>query len=248
MSSQELNTTSYAVLGLLSLRPWPAYELAAEMQHCFAPYWPRVQSRTYEQAERLVANGLAAKLEERRGRRYCVAGRDPWCQHEGHVRALVGDFLSDFFSMVRAWARRSLERVHGWPDLSPQLDPAEAWRDMTIEPSEDGRRPEGNERPGYIDKKIAQRIGEHVWSGLVRSVALARQHRHAWMLEQAGQLLEHSATAWLRLFADNQEHRHGNGPNALHVCAVVIDGPQLARNSVRRSHARGPGWIRAENL
>ena len=210
MSSEELNTTSYAVLGLLSLRPWPAYELAAEMQHCFAPYWPRVQSRTYEQAERLVANSLATKVEERRGRRkrttysitpegrgalaqwlslpssmfalefeglvkvflaragdkeqlianlrqiertadmmlavadqrrrYCVEGRDPWCQQEGHVRALVGDFLSDFFTTVRNWAQRSLERVATWPDLAPPTNPAEAWRVMSIEPTEDGRR------------------------------------------------------------------------------------------------------------
>ncbi len=177
------------------------------MQHCFAPYWPRAESRTYDQAERLVAAELADKTEEMKGRRrrttysitdagrealrnwlslpaemftlefeglvkvflarggdkqqllanllqiertadmmlavadqrrrFCVDGRDPWLEQEGHVRGLVGDFLAEFFTMVRSWAQRSRERVDSWPDLSPRSDAVELWRRMSIEPSDE---------------------------------------------------------------------------------------------------------------
>ena len=65
----DLNTTSYAVLGLLNIKPWTAYELAAEMEHCFGAFWARAESRTYAEADRLVERGLATKRRELRGRR-----------------------------------------------------------------------------------------------------------------------------------------------------------------------------------
>src|SRR6266496_2623954 len=50
----DLSTTSYAVLGLLGIKSWTAYELAAEMEHCLGAFWARAESRSYAEAERLV--------------------------------------------------------------------------------------------------------------------------------------------------------------------------------------------------
>ena len=38
--SKHLTTTSYAILGLLSLRPWTTYELAEQMQRALGQFWP----------------------------------------------------------------------------------------------------------------------------------------------------------------------------------------------------------------
>ena len=61
--------TAYAILGLLALRPWSAYELAAEMQHCLEYFWPRADARVYEEVKGLAAAGLATATTERIGRR-----------------------------------------------------------------------------------------------------------------------------------------------------------------------------------
>ena len=64
-----MNTTSYAILGLLALRPMSAYELAAEVQHCFEYFWPRAEVRVYEEAKGLVTTGHVRAKEEFIGRR-----------------------------------------------------------------------------------------------------------------------------------------------------------------------------------
>src|SRR5438445_11514626 len=74
MSSEEapvrkLTTTSYAILGLFSLRPWSAYELAKQMRRSLRFYLPRAESALYEEPKNLVAHGLARAATERRGRR-----------------------------------------------------------------------------------------------------------------------------------------------------------------------------------
>ena len=52
-----LTTTSYAILGLLSLRPWTTYELAQQMQRALGQFWPRAESKLYEEPKKLVAHG-----------------------------------------------------------------------------------------------------------------------------------------------------------------------------------------------
>jgi DNA-binding PadR family transcriptional regulator len=64
-----LTTTSYAVLGLLSLRPWTTYELAEQMQRALGWFWPRATSGIYEEPKRLVAHGFATAAREMAGRR-----------------------------------------------------------------------------------------------------------------------------------------------------------------------------------
>jgi PadR family transcriptional regulator, regulatory protein AphA len=69
MSTADLTTTSYAILGLLAVRPWTTYELAQQMDRSLRSFWPRAASRIYEEPKRLVAVGLARATAERTGRR-----------------------------------------------------------------------------------------------------------------------------------------------------------------------------------
>jgi PadR family transcriptional regulator, regulatory protein AphA len=62
-------TTSYAVLGLLSLRSWTTYELAKQVRRSLNWFWPRAERRLYEEPKRLVADGLATSTVEHTGRR-----------------------------------------------------------------------------------------------------------------------------------------------------------------------------------
>jgi DNA-binding PadR family transcriptional regulator len=69
VSTDELTTTSYAVLGLLGIKPWTTYELAQQMDRSLTYFWPRAQSRIYEEPKRLAALGLAKATAEHVGRR-----------------------------------------------------------------------------------------------------------------------------------------------------------------------------------
>ena len=62
-------TTSYAVLGLLSLRSWTTYELAKQVQRSLSWFWPRAERKLYEEPKRLVAQGLATASAEATGKR-----------------------------------------------------------------------------------------------------------------------------------------------------------------------------------
>jgi PadR family transcriptional regulator AphA len=69
MSRVELTTTSYALLGLLALRPWTTYELAQQVQRSLRHLWPVAERQLYEQPKALVAHGLATATRERTGDR-----------------------------------------------------------------------------------------------------------------------------------------------------------------------------------
>jgi DNA-binding PadR family transcriptional regulator len=64
-----LTSTSYAVLGLLSIRPWSPYELVQHMKKRSTVHfiWPRAESRVYEEPKRLTAAGLATATSDPRG-------------------------------------------------------------------------------------------------------------------------------------------------------------------------------------
>lgn len=66
----EINTTCYALLGLLNQRPWSAYELTQFMRisHLRA-IWPRAESRLYEGPKKLVDEGYATARKELQGKR-----------------------------------------------------------------------------------------------------------------------------------------------------------------------------------
>lgn len=66
---QALTPTSYAILGLLAVRPWTTYELAGQMERAVGQFWPRATSKLYEEPKKLVALGLATAAPEAVGRR-----------------------------------------------------------------------------------------------------------------------------------------------------------------------------------
>lgn len=76
------STTSFAILGLLSVRSWTTYELAKQVQRSLSWFWPRAERKIYEQPKLLVADGLATSRKEYTGQRPSTvyeitdAGRD----------------------------------------------------------------------------------------------------------------------------------------------------------------------------
>jgi DNA-binding PadR family transcriptional regulator len=62
-------TTSYAILGLLSVRSWTTYELAKQAQRSLNWFWPRAERKLYDEPKALVANGLASARKEYTGQR-----------------------------------------------------------------------------------------------------------------------------------------------------------------------------------
>ena len=109
--SQEpkLTTTSYVILGHLALRDWSTYELAQQMKRSTRHYWPRAESKIYEEPKKLVAHGLASATREFTGRRprtvYAITeqgraalrrwldepGSTPLVEFEGLVKVLFAE-------------------------------------------------------------------------------------------------------------------------------------------------------------
>jgi PadR family transcriptional regulator AphA len=67
--ADELNTTSYAMLGMLAIRPWSTYELAKHVDRSLRTMWPRARSNLFNEPKKLVVHGLALATEETVGRR-----------------------------------------------------------------------------------------------------------------------------------------------------------------------------------
>jgi PadR family transcriptional regulator AphA len=63
-------TTSNAILGLLALRPkWSTWELATQLGRNMRFFWPRAESRIYDEARALDRRGLARATRTMHGRR-----------------------------------------------------------------------------------------------------------------------------------------------------------------------------------
>ena len=69
MPTSSLTTTSYALLCLLGVKPWSAYELTAQMRRSLRFCWPRAETRIYQEPKNLVAHKLATARTESVGRR-----------------------------------------------------------------------------------------------------------------------------------------------------------------------------------
>lgn len=61
--------TQMAVLALVAAQPGSAYELSKRMQRNYHYFWPRAESRVYEQLKVLVTNRWATAKSEATGRR-----------------------------------------------------------------------------------------------------------------------------------------------------------------------------------
>ena len=104
-----LTTTSYVILGHLALRSWSTYELAQQMKRSTRHYWPRAESKIYEEPKKLVAHKLATATREYTGRRprtvYAITekgrkalrrwldepGQPPLVEFEGVVKVLFAE-------------------------------------------------------------------------------------------------------------------------------------------------------------
>jgi PadR family transcriptional regulator AphA len=62
-------TTNHALLGLLAVRQWTAYELTAQMRRSLSFIWPRAESKVYESMKRLEDLGLARSRKQSNGQR-----------------------------------------------------------------------------------------------------------------------------------------------------------------------------------
>ena len=68
-SPAAMTTTSYAILGLLAVKPWTTHELVQQVDRSLRRIWPRAQSKLYEEPKKLVAYGYARATDDSVGRR-----------------------------------------------------------------------------------------------------------------------------------------------------------------------------------
>jgi PadR family transcriptional regulator, regulatory protein AphA len=68
-SPSAMTTTSYAILGLLAVKPWTTHELVQQVDRSLRRMWPRTQSKLYEEPKKLVAHGFARARDDSVGRR-----------------------------------------------------------------------------------------------------------------------------------------------------------------------------------
>jgi DNA-binding PadR family transcriptional regulator len=83
-------TTSFAILGLLAIKPWTTYDLIHQVDRSLRRMWPRAQSKLYEEPKKLVALGFAEATEEQVGKR-----RRTWYAITPAGRAALSGWLAE---------------------------------------------------------------------------------------------------------------------------------------------------------
>jgi PadR family transcriptional regulator, regulatory protein AphA len=83
-------TTSFAILGLLAIKPWTTYDLIRQVDRSLRRMWPRAQSKLYEEPKKLVQLGLAEATEERVGKR-----RRTWYSITPAGREALAEWLAE---------------------------------------------------------------------------------------------------------------------------------------------------------
>jgi PadR family transcriptional regulator, regulatory protein AphA len=133
-SVKPLTTTSYAILGLLAIKPWTTYELAKQMEVSLRNFWPRAERKLYEEPRKLVAHQLATVQHETVGKRsrsvYRItpAGQRAlrgWLEEPGALpslefEALIKVFFAEQGSKDQLLA--NLERIHAGASARAMLD------------------------------------------------------------------------------------------------------------------------------
>jgi PadR family transcriptional regulator AphA len=133
-----LTPTSYALLGLLAMRPWSSYELTKQMGRALHYVLPRAESNVYAEAKRLVDAGLATAEREATGRRgrtvYTItdAGRtalDAWLttparttilEAEALVKILFADRIppSDLLLHIERFEEEAQRTQTAWTEIA----------------------------------------------------------------------------------------------------------------------------------
>jgi len=151
-SHPELPTTSYAILGLLAIKPWSTYELAKQMQRDLRFVWPRAESNLYAEPKKLVAHGFASASSEPRGKRrrtvYSItpAGRRAlaaWLETEAAEPRWESESIVKLLFATHGSTEQLLEHLHHFRDhatarwkavaaiFSPYLEGDEPFPDRT---------------------------------------------------------------------------------------------------------------------
>jgi PadR family transcriptional regulator, regulatory protein AphA len=132
--SRRLTSTSYAILGLLAIRPWSTYELTQQMHRSLRRFWPRAQSKLYEEPKKLAELGLAtAELElvgRRQRTRYAATpqGRQElarWLGQSAAAPVLESEpLLKVFFAEhgTKADLLATVEGLRSWAEDTLRLD------------------------------------------------------------------------------------------------------------------------------
>jgi PadR family transcriptional regulator, regulatory protein AphA len=136
-------TTSFALLGLLGIKSWTAYEIVAQIQRGVHFFWPRSEAHLYAELKRLVERGHATAEvvagPRRQRTRYTITpeGRTaltewfstepapPVVEVEGLLRMFLGDQTSkeDLCDSLEATARHAREfQVKGYALIKDVLD------------------------------------------------------------------------------------------------------------------------------
>src|SRR6187200_37003 len=121
-----MTTTSYAILGLLAIKPWTTHELVQQVDRSLRRMWPRTQSKLYEEPKKLVAHGFARATDDSVGRRrrtrYTITPKGrralaAWLQQPGDGPVL------EFEQLVKISFSDSGTKA----DILANLDAARAW-------------------------------------------------------------------------------------------------------------------------
>jgi PadR family transcriptional regulator AphA len=125
-SPPAMTTTSYAILGLLAVKPWTTHELVQQVDRSLRRIWPRAQSKLYEEPKKLVAHGYAKATDDSVGRRrrtrYTITAEGrralaAWLQEPGEGPAL------EFEQLVKIHFADSGTKA----DVIANLDATRAW-------------------------------------------------------------------------------------------------------------------------
>jgi len=138
MSQLRATSTSYAVLGLLAVRPWTAYELAQQADRSLRFFFPRAERAVYLEAKRLVDLGWARPEKVLTGRRSSTryhiteAGRRalrswtaepsaaPRVESEAVLKLFIGDRsdLSELRTTIKQTADQAIQSLQELADMA----------------------------------------------------------------------------------------------------------------------------------
>jgi PadR family transcriptional regulator, regulatory protein AphA len=137
---KELTSTSYAILGLLAIRPFTTYELAQQMERTYNQWWPRARSKIYEEPKTLVAHDLATVAKDHVGKRprtiYTITAKGrralrAWLKVPGEGPSLEFEQLTKVFLADQGTKN----------DVLATLDAARAWSAGLMVEFADAARP-----------------------------------------------------------------------------------------------------------